>query len=134
MGLLSSFPSYSIEHIKRQHNKKEDALSKLASMNFLKLAKEVLVEVIQTKKKILPKDPQKTRKLAIKATLYWMFDERPISDRFGRPQIIISDNGKQFAEGNGFPVFGYENSKLSKHSRLSINLRLKWGSRSKPSD
>ncbi|GJT26659.1 reverse transcriptase domain-containing protein [Tanacetum coccineum] len=49
MGLLSSFPSYSIEHIKRDQNKKADALSKLASKTFLKLAKEVLVEVIQTK-------------------------------------------------------------------------------------
>ncbi|GJZ24942.1 reverse transcriptase domain-containing protein [Tanacetum coccineum] len=49
MGLLSSFPSYSNKHIKREHNKKVDALSKLASMTFSKLAKEVLVEVIQTK-------------------------------------------------------------------------------------
>ncbi|GKA05002.1 reverse transcriptase domain-containing protein [Tanacetum coccineum] len=72
MGLLSSFPNYSIEHIKREQNKKADARSKLASMTFSKLAKEVLVEVIQTK--------------------------------FGRPQIIISDNRKQFAKGT-FPVF-----------------------------
>ncbi|GKF62806.1 hypothetical protein Tco_0182860, partial [Tanacetum coccineum] len=40
---------YSIEHIKREQNKKADALSKLASMTFSKLAKEVLVEVIQNK-------------------------------------------------------------------------------------
>ncbi|GJR20387.1 reverse transcriptase domain-containing protein [Tanacetum coccineum] len=44
MDLLSSFHSYSIEHIKREHNKKADALSKLASMTFSKLVKEVLVE------------------------------------------------------------------------------------------
>ncbi|GKG00224.1 reverse transcriptase domain-containing protein [Tanacetum coccineum] len=49
MGLMSSFPSYSIEHIKREQNKKADALSKLASMTFSKLANEVLVEVIHTK-------------------------------------------------------------------------------------
>ncbi|GKC51193.1 reverse transcriptase domain-containing protein [Tanacetum coccineum] len=49
MGLLSSIPSYLIKHIKRKQNKKADALSKLASMTFSKLAKEVLVEVIQTK-------------------------------------------------------------------------------------
>ncbi|GJX41888.1 reverse transcriptase domain-containing protein [Tanacetum coccineum] len=103
MGLLSSFPSYSIEHIKREQNKKADALSKLASMTFSKLAKEVLVEVIQTKsvvekeitnvvkkdedrwmvpireylkEEILPKDPQKARKLCIKAPLYRMIEER----------------------------------------------------------
>ncbi|GJR76238.1 reverse transcriptase domain-containing protein [Tanacetum coccineum] len=47
--LLVSFPTYSIEHIKRDQNKKADALSKLASMIFSKLAKEVLVEVLQEK-------------------------------------------------------------------------------------
>ncbi|GJV30802.1 reverse transcriptase domain-containing protein [Tanacetum coccineum] len=46
MDLLSSFHSYSIEHIKREQNKKADALNKLASMTFSKLAKEVIVEVI----------------------------------------------------------------------------------------
>nr|GEX17732.1 reverse transcriptase domain-containing protein [Tanacetum cinerariifolium] len=39
--LLANFPSHAIEHIKRNQNKKADALSKLASMNFFKLAKEV---------------------------------------------------------------------------------------------
>ncbi|GJX19326.1 reverse transcriptase domain-containing protein [Tanacetum coccineum] len=103
MGLLLSFPNYSIEHIKREQNKKADALRKLASMTFSKLAKEVLVEVIQTKsvaKKevtdivkededswmvpireylkegILPKDPQKAKKLRIKVLLYRMIEER----------------------------------------------------------
>ncbi|GKA04746.1 reverse transcriptase domain-containing protein [Tanacetum coccineum] len=47
--LLAKFPCHSIEHIKRDQNKKADALSKLASMTFSKLAKEVLVEVIQDK-------------------------------------------------------------------------------------
>ncbi|GJV88395.1 reverse transcriptase domain-containing protein [Tanacetum coccineum] len=204
MGLLSSFPNYSIEHIKREQNKKADALGKLASITFSKLAKEVLVEG-----GVLPKDPQKARKLRIKAPLYRMIEERlyrrsymspwlryvgpmqaksiikevhegscgmhssprsvvsqiiilgyywpsmhkdakelihkceacqiyslvprkpkqemtsimsawpfsqwgihivgplpttPVGARFGRPQIIISDNGKQFTEGT-FPVF-----------------------------
>nr|GEW07748.1 hypothetical protein [Tanacetum cinerariifolium] len=47
--LLANFPCHSIEHIKRDQNKKAYALSKLASMTFSKLAKEVLVEVIQDK-------------------------------------------------------------------------------------
>ncbi|GJS75687.1 reverse transcriptase domain-containing protein [Tanacetum coccineum] len=103
MGLLSSFPNYLIKHIKREQNKKADALSKLASMTFSKLAKEVLVEVIHTKlvadkevtdivkedeaswmvpireylkEGILPKDPQKARKLRIKVPLYKMIEER----------------------------------------------------------
>ncbi|GKE16127.1 hypothetical protein Tco_1423704 [Tanacetum coccineum] len=103
MNLLSGFPSYLIEHIKREQNKKAYALSKLASMTFSKLAKEVLVEVIQNKsitekgvadiaKKerdnwmtpireylrlgALLDDPQKGRKLRIKASLYKMIEEK----------------------------------------------------------
>ncbi|GJW46431.1 reverse transcriptase domain-containing protein [Tanacetum coccineum] len=126
--------------------------------------KEVLVEVIQNKSitekgvediakeegdnwmtpireylrsRALPDDPQKARKLCIKAPLYKMMEEKmyrrsylslwlrcvgPMQAkniikevheglcgmhsglRFGRPQVIISDNGKQFVEGT-FPVF-----------------------------
>ncbi|GJU71356.1 reverse transcriptase domain-containing protein [Tanacetum coccineum] len=103
MELLANFPNYLIKHIKMDQNKKADALSKLASMTFSKLAKEVLVEVIQnksiTEKEVtdiikeegdngmlpireylqlekLPDDPQKARKLRIKAPLYKMIDER----------------------------------------------------------
>nr|GEU83054.1 reverse transcriptase domain-containing protein [Tanacetum cinerariifolium] len=47
--LLPDFPCHSIVHIKRDQNKKVDALSKLALMTFSKLSKEVLVEVIQDK-------------------------------------------------------------------------------------
>ncbi|GKC26693.1 reverse transcriptase domain-containing protein [Tanacetum coccineum] len=47
--ILQGFSSYSLEHIKRDQNKKANALSKLASMTFSKVAKEVLVEVIQEK-------------------------------------------------------------------------------------
>ncbi|GJU05001.1 pre-mRNA splicing Prp18-interacting factor [Tanacetum coccineum] len=45
--MLESFSSYSMEHVRRDQNKKANSLSKLASMNFSKLAKEVLVEVVQ---------------------------------------------------------------------------------------
>ncbi|GJT29466.1 reverse transcriptase domain-containing protein [Tanacetum coccineum] len=47
--LLRSFNSYTVEHVRRDQNKKPDALSKLASMTFLRLAKEVLVEVLPEK-------------------------------------------------------------------------------------
>ncbi|GJW32380.1 reverse transcriptase domain-containing protein [Tanacetum coccineum] len=53
--ILKSFKSYSMEHVRRDQNKKADALSKLASMTFLKLAKEVLVEVLH-EKSIVRKD------------------------------------------------------------------------------
>ncbi|GJQ95750.1 reverse transcriptase domain-containing protein [Tanacetum coccineum] len=44
--VLKSFDTYSIEHVQRNQNKKADALSKLASMTFEHLTKEVLVEVL----------------------------------------------------------------------------------------
>ncbi|GJX06008.1 reverse transcriptase domain-containing protein [Tanacetum coccineum] len=43
---LKGFDSYTIEHIRRSQNKKADALSKLASMTFEHLTKEVMVEVL----------------------------------------------------------------------------------------
>nr|GEX67909.1 reverse transcriptase domain-containing protein [Tanacetum cinerariifolium] len=43
---LRRFRSYTIEHIRRNQNKKADALSKLALMNFEHLTKEELVEVL----------------------------------------------------------------------------------------
>ncbi|GJY29006.1 reverse transcriptase domain-containing protein [Tanacetum coccineum] len=43
---LKSFDTYSMEHIRRNQNKKADTLSKLASMTFEHLTKEVLVEVL----------------------------------------------------------------------------------------
>ncbi|GJZ95145.1 reverse transcriptase domain-containing protein [Tanacetum coccineum] len=43
---LKRFDNYKIEHIRRNQNKKADALSKLASMTFEHFTKEVLVEVL----------------------------------------------------------------------------------------
>ncbi|GJU32878.1 reverse transcriptase domain-containing protein [Tanacetum coccineum] len=43
---LKGFDDYTIEHIRRNQNKKADALSKLALMTFELLTKEVLIEVL----------------------------------------------------------------------------------------
>ncbi|GJV07368.1 reverse transcriptase domain-containing protein [Tanacetum coccineum] len=99
--VLESFKSYTMEHVRRDQNKKANALSKLASMTFSRLAKEVLVEVLAEKliiqkevqdiiKKegenwmfpfqeyllfgLLPKDPKEARKLRVKATQYRIID------------------------------------------------------------
>ncbi|XP_071688152.1 uncharacterized protein [Rutidosis leptorrhynchoides] len=53
--LIESFKSFDIEHVRRSQNKKADALSKLASLTFRHLAKEVLVEVLE-KKSILEEE------------------------------------------------------------------------------
>ncbi|KAM0027208.1 putative ribonuclease H domain-containing protein [Helianthus debilis subsp. tardiflorus] len=47
-SLISSFDSCKIVHIPRSKNKKADALSKLASVAFCHLSKEVLVETLHT--------------------------------------------------------------------------------------
>ncbi|GJW66318.1 reverse transcriptase domain-containing protein [Tanacetum coccineum] len=43
---LKGFEGYTVGHVRRNQNKKADALSKLASMTFEHLTKEVLVEVL----------------------------------------------------------------------------------------
>ncbi|GJY68759.1 reverse transcriptase domain-containing protein [Tanacetum coccineum] len=65
---LRRLRSYTIEHIRRNQNKKADALSKLASMTFEHLTKEVLVEVLA--RSLLPEDSKESRKIRIKAPQY----------------------------------------------------------------
>ncbi|GKB27785.1 reverse transcriptase domain-containing protein [Tanacetum coccineum] len=94
---LKDFESYTIEHIRRNQNKKADTLSKLASMTFEHLTKEVLVEVllkrsieekeilhVETKEGenwmtpiheylvsgLLPEDLKESRKIKVKAPQY----------------------------------------------------------------
>nr|XP_043638079.1 uncharacterized protein LOC122609083 [Erigeron canadensis] len=47
--LIGELESFHIEQVRRNQNKKADALSKLASLTFAHLTKEVLVEVLQEK-------------------------------------------------------------------------------------
>ncbi|GJT80984.1 reverse transcriptase domain-containing protein [Tanacetum coccineum] len=109
---LRSFNSYTMEYVRRDQNKKVDALSKLASMTFSRLAKEVLVEVLSEKLIVqrevadiikeegenwmlpireyllfglLPKDPQKARKLRVKAPQY-----RIIDGSLYRSRLVVS--------------------------------------------
>nr|GEW28124.1 hypothetical protein [Tanacetum cinerariifolium] len=67
---LKGFESYTIEHIRRNQNKKDDALSKLASMNFEHLTKEMMVEVLPNVSGLLPNDPKESRKIKVKAPQY----------------------------------------------------------------
>ncbi|GKF66599.1 reverse transcriptase domain-containing protein, partial [Tanacetum coccineum] len=52
---LRGFEEYIVEHVRRNHNKKADTLSKLTSITFEHLTKEVLVEVL-TKRSIEEKE------------------------------------------------------------------------------
>ncbi|GKA77450.1 reverse transcriptase domain-containing protein, partial [Tanacetum coccineum] len=77
---LKGFDSYTIEHIRRNQNKKPDALSKLASMTFEHLTKEVLVEVLLKRsiegKEIL-QDPKESRKIKVNAPQYKCLGRKP---------------------------------------------------------
>ncbi|XP_021985818.1 uncharacterized protein LOC110882015 [Helianthus annuus] len=100
-SLISSFDSCKIVHIPRSKNKKADALSKLASVTFCHLSKEVLVETLRTpaiqemrtvmsvsvaekswmtpivdylKNGTLPEDKAQARKLKVKALQYQIHD------------------------------------------------------------
>ncbi|XP_071734231.1 uncharacterized protein [Rutidosis leptorrhynchoides] len=95
--LVESFRGFTIEHVQRCQNKKADALSKLASITFAYLAKEVLLEVLEKRSikaqevhdliveeentwmkplkeylelGILPEDKKEVRKVRIKAPSY----------------------------------------------------------------
>nr|GEU95398.1 reverse transcriptase domain-containing protein [Tanacetum cinerariifolium] len=48
-GLIRGFNTFSISQVPRSKNKKEDALSKIASTSFAHLSKQVLVEVLENK-------------------------------------------------------------------------------------
>ncbi|GJZ55428.1 reverse transcriptase domain-containing protein [Tanacetum coccineum] len=115
IGLLSSFPNYSIKHIKREQNKKADALSKLASMTFLNLAKEVLVEVIQTK--ILKGRNPTKRSVKGKETT----DQSSAIQDDQREAISKVVHVTMVEKARS--LYSVRNSELSKHPRLSITLR-----------
>nr|GEY80026.1 hypothetical protein [Tanacetum cinerariifolium] len=57
--ILNGFDTFTIEHVRRNQNKKADALSKLASMTFEHPTKEVLVEVL-AKRSINDKEVSKS--------------------------------------------------------------------------
>nr|GEV68316.1 reverse transcriptase domain-containing protein [Tanacetum cinerariifolium] len=65
---LKGFEDYTVDHVRRNQNKKADALSKLALMTFEHLTKEVLVEVL-TKRSI---EENKVLKVEMQERKSWM--------------------------------------------------------------
>ncbi|GJY09957.1 reverse transcriptase domain-containing protein [Tanacetum coccineum] len=113
-SLVSGFASFSISQVPRSHNKKADALSKIASTSFAHLSKQVLVEVLQEKSiqerevtavveeegptwitpiteylkdGVLPDDKKEANKLRIKARQYELMDEILYRRSFLRPWL-----------------------------------------------
>ncbi|GJS05029.1 reverse transcriptase domain-containing protein [Tanacetum coccineum] len=66
--VLKGFDTYSIEHIQRNKNKKADERSKLASMTFEHLTKEVLVEVLANR---FNEEPRSMVVKVTKQGYYW---------------------------------------------------------------
>ncbi|XP_071708513.1 uncharacterized protein [Rutidosis leptorrhynchoides] len=113
--LIESFKSFKLEHVRRSQNKKADVLSKLASLTFEHLAKEVLVEVLEKKSileekvndliqedevtwmtplqvylgtEILPEDKNEARKIRIKAPSYKMMNGALYRRSFLTPWLL----------------------------------------------
>ncbi|GJR93614.1 MAK10-like protein [Tanacetum coccineum] len=76
---LKNFDTYSMEHIRRNQNKKADTLGKLASMNFEHLTKEVLVEVLANKSI----NDKKVSTIAVEKGEYWMIPFYDIWEALG---------------------------------------------------
>ncbi|GJS91355.1 reverse transcriptase domain-containing protein [Tanacetum coccineum] len=113
-SLVSGFASFSISQVSRSHNKKANALSKIASTSFAHLSKQVLVEVLQEKSiqeqevaavveeegptwmtpiieylkdEVLPDDKKEANKLRIKAKQYELMDGILYRRSFLRPWL-----------------------------------------------
>ncbi|GJS72975.1 reverse transcriptase domain-containing protein [Tanacetum coccineum] len=109
LELAGAFNRFRITHIPRAENKKANALSKLAAVQFDHLSKEVLVEVLNEcsvkvqEKGVLPEDPVGARTLMEKIGNYTIEDGVlyrksylvPLM-RLGIPAAVIIDNGTQF--------------------------------------
>ncbi|GJR70417.1 putative reverse transcriptase domain-containing protein [Tanacetum coccineum] len=104
-----------MENIRQDQNKKADALSKLASMAFSKLAKEILVEVIHEKsivgKEVTNIIKEEGENWMAPIREYLLLGNSPTIDPHKQraslrryTKVVISDNRKQFIEGT-FLVF-----------------------------
>nr|XP_043619358.1 uncharacterized protein LOC122591197 [Erigeron canadensis] len=112
--LIVQFESFDIEHIRRNQNKKVDALSKLASLTFEHLGKKVLIEVLKERSiyekrvhdlvkeegknwmtpiieylvsGILPEDESEARKIRIKAPQYKLMEGNLYKKAFLTPWL-----------------------------------------------
>nr|XP_043637957.1 uncharacterized protein LOC122608955 [Erigeron canadensis] len=111
--IISEFKKFNIEQVPRSQNKKADALSKLASLTFAHLTKEVLVEVLKEKsivpKKeisqveegecwmtplynfikdgVLPEDKESAKKVRMKAPMYLIMEGSLFRKSFLGPHL-----------------------------------------------
>ncbi|GKD16757.1 reverse transcriptase domain-containing protein [Tanacetum coccineum] len=83
---LKGFKGYTVENVRRNQNKKADALSNLASMTFEHLTKEVLVEVL-AKRSIEEKE---VLKVEIEEKRSWM---NPIQE-YLLSGLLLEDTNK----------------------------------------
>ncbi|XP_071739378.1 uncharacterized protein [Rutidosis leptorrhynchoides] len=112
--LIEQFKGFEIEHVRRSQNKKADALSKLTSITFAHLAKEVLVETLERRSieaeeicdlypdeentwmkpingyleyGLLPEDKGEARKIRIKAPSYKLQEGKLYRKSFLTPWV-----------------------------------------------
>nr|GEU98104.1 reverse transcriptase domain-containing protein [Tanacetum cinerariifolium] len=102
---IACFKSFSIKNIPGNENQKADVLSKLASVAFNHLTKEVLVEVLNERSievkvvnTIVEEEGDNWMTLIIQFLEkgIWPKDKNKARNLFGLPWIIVTDNGTQF--------------------------------------
>ncbi|XP_071712943.1 uncharacterized protein [Rutidosis leptorrhynchoides] len=113
--LMESFRSFTIKHVRRSQNKKADALSKLASITFAHLAKEVLVEVLE-KRSI---EAQEVQDLVTEEENTWM---KPIRE-YLEHGILLEDNKEARKILIKAPSYKIMNGTLYRKSFLTTWLR-----------
>ncbi|XP_071733380.1 uncharacterized protein [Rutidosis leptorrhynchoides] len=113
--LVESFRSFTIEHVRRSQNKKADALSKLASITFAHLAKEVLVEVLE-KRSI---EAQEVHDLIIDEENTWM---KPLRE-YLELEILPEDKKEARKIRINAPSYKIMNGALYRKSFLTLWLR-----------
>ncbi|GJY21092.1 reverse transcriptase domain-containing protein [Tanacetum coccineum] len=100
---LLGFEDYTVEHVRRNQNKKADARSKLPSMTFEHLTKEVLVEVLRKRsieeKEVLKVDTQERKNWMDPIHEYLLSGLLPEDTREAR-KIRIQAPQYKFIRGN----------------------------------
>ncbi|XP_071734563.1 uncharacterized protein [Rutidosis leptorrhynchoides] len=113
--LVEQFKSFVIEHVRRSQNKKVDALSKLASITFEHLTKEVLVEALEQRSIEL----KEVNDLFLNEEHTWM---KPLKDYLGS-SILPVDRKEAMKIRIKAPPYKLLNGRLYRKSFLTPWLR-----------
>ncbi|XP_071708495.1 uncharacterized protein [Rutidosis leptorrhynchoides] len=113
--LIEHFKGFEIEHVRRSQNKKADALSKLASMTFAHLAKEVLVKTLERRSI----EVEEVNDLYLDEDKTWM---KPLKDYLAYG-LLLEDKGEARKIRIKAPSYKLQDGKLYRKYFLTPWLR-----------